>query len=72
MERLAAAQRYEDAARAKGRLMTLLRAAVRTQRLVSLTRLVEVVAAGRAPRGGWELAVIRYGRLVAVGVPARW
>ncbi|MBX6750210.1 MAG: DEDD exonuclease domain-containing protein [Micromonosporaceae bacterium] len=68
MQRLAAAQRYEDAARVKGRLTALLRAAVRTQRLASLTRLAEVVAARREPRGGWELAVIRYGRLVAAGV----
>ena len=68
MERLAGALRYEDAARVKGRLMALLRAAVRTQRLVSLTRLAHLVAARRDQRGGWELAVVRYGRLVAAGV----
>jgi DNA polymerase-3 subunit epsilon len=68
MERLAAAQRYEDAARIRARLAALLRAAVRTQRLTSLTRLAEVVAARREPRGGWELSVVRHGRLVAAGV----
>jgi DNA polymerase-3 subunit epsilon len=70
MEHLAAAQRYEDAARVRGRLTALLRAAVRTQRLTSLTRLSEVVAARREPGGGWELSVVRHGRLVAAGVSA--
>jgi DNA polymerase-3 subunit epsilon len=68
MRRLAHVQRYEDAARVRSRLTALLRAAVRTQRLAALTRLAEVVAARREPRGGWELAVIRHGRLVAAGV----
>jgi DNA polymerase-3 subunit epsilon len=68
MRRLADAQRYEDAAWVRSRLTTLLRAAIRTQRLTALTRLAEVVAARREPNGGWELAVIRHGRLVAAGV----
>ena len=68
MDRLAAGQRYEDAARVNGRLTALLRAAVRTQRLASLTRLAQVIGARRDQRGGWELAVVRYGRLVAAGV----
>jgi len=68
IHRLADAQRYEEAARIRGRLAVLLRASVRTQRLAALTRLEEVVAARREPRGGWELAVIRHGRLVAAGV----
>ena len=68
MDRLAAARRFEDASRVHTRLVALLRAAVRMQRLVALTRLAEVVAARREARGGWELAVVRYGRLVAAGV----
>ncbi len=68
MRRLAAVQRYEDAATVKSRLSALLRAAVRTQRLTALTRLAEVVAARRERGGGWELAVVRHGRLVAAGV----
>lgn len=67
MHRLGGAGRYEDAARVRERLACLLRACVRTQRLVSLTRLAEVVGARPDPRGGWELAVIRRGRLVAAG-----
>jgi DNA polymerase III subunit epsilon len=68
IDRLAAVQRYEDADRVKSRLTALLRAAVRTQRLTSITRLAQVIAARRESRGGWELAIIRYGRLVAAGV----
>jgi DNA polymerase-3 subunit epsilon len=70
IDRLAMLHRYEDAARVRVRLAALLRAAVRRQRLTALTRLAEVVAARREPKGGWELAVIRYGRLVAAGVSA--
>jgi DNA polymerase-3 subunit epsilon len=68
IERLAQLRRYEDAARVRGRLAAMLRVAIRMQRLVALTRLSEVVAARREPRGGWELAVVRYGRLVGAGV----
>jgi DNA polymerase-3 subunit epsilon len=67
IERLAAAHRYEDASRVRGRLAALLRAVLRTQRLTALTRLEEVVAARPDPGGGWELAVVRHGRLVAAG-----
>ena len=68
IDRLSTLHRYEDAARVRVRLAALLRAAVRMQRLHALTRLVELVAARREARGGWELSVIRYGRLVAAGV----
>lgn len=68
LDRLAAQHRYEDAARVRARLAALLRAAVRMQRLTALTRLAEVVAARRESRGGWEISVVRYGRLVAAGV----
>jgi DNA polymerase-3 subunit epsilon len=69
---LADQQRYEQAARVRARLAALLRATVRMQRLTSLTGLPEVVAARpSAPRfqgqRGWEIAVIRHGRLVAAG-----
>ncbi len=72
IEGLAAGHRFEDAARVRARLAALLRAAVRMQRITALTRLAEVVAARpasgqRAQPGGWEIAVIRHGRLVAAG-----
>jgi len=67
IETLAARERFEDAAAVRGRLVAFLRTAVRMQRLVSLTALREVVAARPAAVGGWEIAVVRHGRLVAAG-----
>jgi DNA polymerase-3 subunit epsilon len=67
LARLAAAQRYEQAAAVRGRFVTLLRAAIRMQRLRSLTVIAELVAARPHPHGGWQLAVIRHGRLAAAG-----
>jgi DNA polymerase-3 subunit epsilon len=64
---LSAAQRYEEAAVLRGRLVALLRAAVRMQRLFGLTTIAELVAARRAGDGGWELAIVRQGRLAAAG-----
>ncbi|HYN95283.1 MAG TPA: DEDD exonuclease domain-containing protein [Pilimelia sp.] len=60
-------QRYEEAAVARSRLAALLRASVRMQRLASLTGIAELVAARPAAGGGWELAVVRHGRLAAAG-----
>ena len=58
--------RYRD------RLAAFLRGAARTQRLSALTRCAEVVAARREDDGGWEVHVVRHGRLAAAGVdPAR-
>jgi DNA polymerase III subunit epsilon len=63
IETLALRQRYEEAAVVRGRLAALLRAAVRMQRLSGLTRIDELVAARRGAQGGWELAIVRRGRL---------
>jgi DNA polymerase-3 subunit epsilon len=65
---LAQGQRYEDAARVRFRLTAFLRAVVRMQRLAAFTALGEVVAARPAVTGGWELAIVRRGRLAAAGV----
>lgn len=65
--RLAATQRYEQAAAVRGRFAALLRAAMRMQRLRSLSVIAQLVAARPHPKGGWQLAVIRHGRLVAAG-----
>jgi len=64
---LADARRYEDAAVVRARLVAFLRATVRMQRLASLTVVPELVAARPAVAGGWELAVVRHGRLAAAG-----
>ncbi|MFI5832806.1 DEDD exonuclease domain-containing protein [Micromonospora sp. NPDC051300] len=68
IEALSAAQRYEEAAVARGRLVAVLRAAVRMQRLAALTGIAELAAARPAARGGWELALVRHGRLAGAGV----
>ena len=60
---LAQQQRYEDAALHRDRLVAFVRAAARTQRLAPIAASPEVVAARRRPRGGWELVLVRYGRL---------
>ena len=52
----------------RSRLAALLRATVRMQRLAALTGIAELVAARPAAGGGWELAVVRHGRLAGAGV----
>ncbi|MPZ26294.1 MAG: DEDD exonuclease domain-containing protein [Micromonosporaceae bacterium] len=64
--RLSQAGRYEEAATVRERLATLLRACVRGQRRAGLAGLAEVCAA-RPVGGGWELAVVRHGRLAGAG-----
>ncbi len=68
MERLVADERFEEAAVHRDRLAGFLRAAARSQRLVALTRCVEVVAARRNDAGRWEVHVVRHGRLAAAGL----
>ncbi|MFF5216232.1 DEDD exonuclease domain-containing protein [Micromonospora sp. NPDC000442] len=68
IEALSADQRYEDAAVLRSRLAAVLRAAVRMQRLAALSGLAEVAAAHPAAGGGWELALVRHGRLAGAGV----
>jgi DNA polymerase-3 subunit epsilon len=67
IERLAGGSRFEEAARVRSRLAALLRASVRMQRLTALTAMPEIVAARPEPKGGWEIALVRHGRLVAAG-----
>ncbi|SCF40900.1 DNA polymerase-3 subunit epsilon [Micromonospora mirobrigensis] len=65
---LSADQRYEEAAVVRARLAAVLRATVRMQRLAALTGIAELAAARPAARGGWELALVRHGRLAGAGV----
>ncbi len=67
---LAADERYEEAAVWRDRLRAVVRAVDRTQRLRELTEAPEVVAAAPHP-DGWEMHVIRHGRLCAAGVLPR-
>lgn len=68
IDTLAGDHRYEEAAVVRSRLTAVLRATVRMQRLVGLTRIAELTAARPAGDGGWELALVRYGRLAGAGV----
>ncbi|MBP2702477.1 DEDD exonuclease domain-containing protein [Microbispora sp. RL4-1S] len=71
MRRLSAEQRYEEAAVDRDRLAAYVRAAARMQRLRSLTRIPQMIAASPSFDGGWDIHVIRYGRLAAAGVMPR-
>ena len=63
MARLSADERFEDAQAVRDRLLALVQGATRCQRLDPLARIPELVAARRAPLGGWEVVCVRHGRL---------
>ncbi|WP_106208291.1 DEDD exonuclease domain-containing protein [Kineococcus rhizosphaerae] len=69
MRALAAQERYEEAAAVRDRLEAFLTAADRAQRRAPVADLPELVAARRCvpapgwPTGGWEVVLVRYGRL---------
>ncbi len=65
IETLATAQNFEAAARLRDRTVTVVRALRRTQRLAALARIAELIAARPDGSGGWEFAIVRYGRLAA-------
>jgi DNA polymerase-3 subunit epsilon len=69
--RLSDAERYEEAAVHRDRLAALVRAAARVQRLSALSGCAEMVAARLAEDGGWEIVVVRHGRLAGTAVAAR-
>lgn len=71
---LAAAHRYESAARLRDRAAASIEMLWRGQRLRALAAVGELVAAAPDGSGGWQLAVIRHGQLAAAanaprGVP---
>lgn len=63
---LAGGERYEEAARVRERLAALLRGCIRQQRRAGVTGIAELCAAFPTG-GGWELAVVRHGRLAGAG-----
>ncbi len=71
VDALAARERFEAAARLRDRLAALVVGLARSQRLTALAALPELVGARPDGRGGWEVAVLRYGRLAAAGVARR-
>lgn len=68
---LSDAELFENAARLRDRLDQLVGQLERCQRLAALARISELVAAGPDGVGGWELVVIRHGRLASAGVARR-
>ncbi len=71
LAKLSAEQRFEQAAVVRDRIATVVRACARMQRLRSLSAIDELVAACPDGAGGWEISVVRRGRLAAAGVAAR-
>jgi DNA polymerase-3 subunit epsilon len=68
---MSAAQRFEDATPHRDRLRTFLQITHRAQRLWALGGCPELVAARPDGAGGWEVVVIRRGRLAASAVAQR-
>jgi DNA polymerase III subunit epsilon len=71
IEHHATHERFETAARQRDRLAGLVLALARAQRLAALAAVDELVGARPDGRGGWEIAVLRHGRLAAAGVARR-
>jgi DNA polymerase-3 subunit epsilon len=71
VDTLAGRERFEAAARTRDQLAALIVGLERAQRLATLAALPEVVGARPDGRGGWEIAVLRFGRLAAAGVARR-
>jgi DNA polymerase III subunit epsilon len=65
---LSGAERYEEAALHRDRLLAYLRGAARSQRMTPIAAVPHLVAARRRDRGGWELVLVRYGRLAGTSV----
>jgi DNA polymerase III subunit epsilon len=68
---LAAARRYETAARMRDHAAVAIEALWRGQRLRALADLPELVAARGDGNGGWHFAVIRHGQLAGAGIAKR-
>ncbi|MDJ0393051.1 DEDD exonuclease domain-containing protein [Rhodococcus sp. G-MC3] len=68
---LAESELFESAARLRDRLATLADVLRRMHRLSAVASIAELVVARRTTEGGWELIVVRYGRLAAAATTAR-
>lgn len=65
---LSAAERYEEAQTLRDRMLALVRATARWQRLSPLAAIPQLVAARRRDAGGWEVVCVRFGRLAGTTV----
>jgi len=68
LDRLSADERFEDAAVVRDRMLSLVRAAARAQRMAPLATSPEIVAAAPTYAGGWEFTCVRYGRFAGATV----
>jgi DNA polymerase-3 subunit epsilon len=68
MVTLSAQQRYEEAAAHRDRAGAFVRTLAKMQRLAALAGCPQLVAARPGFAGGWDLAVVRYGRLAGAAV----
>lgn len=63
MQSLCVDERFEDAGRVRDRMVALIRAADRAQRLSPIATTAQLIAARPGAVGGWELICVRHGRL---------
>jgi DNA polymerase-3 subunit epsilon len=68
MSILSGQERFEDAGTVRDRMVHLVRAAARAQRIAPLANSAEIVAARPTPPGGWEIICVRFGRLAGTTV----
>jgi len=68
LQELSDQARYEDAALWRDRLTMLTQSSVRSHRLANLFEINELVAAQANASGGWEIHIIRNGRLAGAGI----
>jgi DNA polymerase-3 subunit epsilon len=71
MSILSAEERYEDAGQVRDRMLHLVRASARSQRIAPLASSAEILAARPLPQGGWEIVCVRFGRLAGTTLTAR-
>jgi DNA polymerase-3 subunit epsilon len=71
MGSLADQERFEDAGALRDRMLALVRGMARAQRIAPLAASPEIVAARPATSGGWEVVVVRHGRLAASTISPR-
>ncbi|TAK71052.1 MAG: DEDD exonuclease domain-containing protein [Actinomycetota bacterium] len=70
MATLAGQHRFEDAGTWRDRLAAFVRGADRAQRIASVAGMAELVAARPTPANGWEIHVVRHGRLAGAATVA--
>jgi DNA polymerase-3 subunit epsilon len=71
MGSLADQERFEDAGTLRDRMLALVRGMARAQRIAPLAASPEIIAARPAIAGGWEVVVVRHGRLAASTISPR-